>query len=304
MSKQAASSAEMPAPPSVSPATNIFQMDFHVNDVQLWQLPNGGDCIDTDPTGIEFRYLDKVHVRIDHDECRKGTGQNCMFTLATQPAVDDGPIRIEVFKRPLCPGEQISVGTGEIAIDAAFEKIFREIGEDAVPSFPKSDVYKAWYPLQAMIRPTPPAPAVTDDGVDAAAVADAAPVAPVADAADVADVAAIPDATTAVTDVADPAVIAEVVELPEPVPVHVGVVCVRLRLTCFGPMIVMPSGPMKKRKCEIIVPDKQQRQQQLEQQQQEQQTDDHIPCDKIFECVCPATVCAAIGSRKRRRNNS
>lgn len=287
MSQQpAASSTEGSAPPSAPPAANIFQMEFHVNDVQLWQLPNGGDCIDTDPTGVEFRYLDAVHVRIDHDECRKGTGQSCMFTLATRPTADDGPIRIAVFKRPLCPGEQISVGTGEIAIDAAFEKIFREIGEDAVPSFPKSDVYKAWYPLQTMCQPTLPPPVVVDDGVDATAAADGTEAA--------ADAAATTDGTAA-TEAAEAAATTEVVELPDPVPVHVGVVCVRLRLTCFGPKIIMPSAPPKKRKCEIIEP---------QQPQRQQQTEDYVPCDQIFECVCPATACAAIGRRKRRRTNS
>lgn len=254
-------------------ATNIFQLEFHVNDLQLWQSPNDDSCIDSDPIGIEFRYLDSVRVRIDPEECGTGTGQNCMFTLDTQPTSDDGPISIVVFKRPLCPaGEQISIGSGEIVIDAAFEKIYREIGEDAVAAFPKSDVYKAWYPLLRMHQPV----AVEDD-VDAVEVA--------------AVLAAIAseEATNAVEAV-EPT---DVVDMPDPVAVHVGVVCVRLRLTCFGPYICMPSAPLKALKCKT----------KTQQLKEKKQTDGHIACDEIFKCVCPATLCPPIGRRKRRRPN-
>lgn len=109
-------------PPS-RPA-NIFLMEFIVDDLQMFQLP--GDVIDSDPSAVEFRFLDSVFVSIDESEicsAARSNGKNCLFTLADRPSAAT-PVRIEVLKRP--EGSlPIPIGYGEIAIDKAFENLFR-----------------------------------------------------------------------------------------------------------------------------------------------------------------------------------
>lgn len=246
-------------------------MEFHVEQLQMWQLPDDCDCIPSDPSRVEFHFADLVHVAIDHDASAAPLGKNCLFTMQTQPAAADGQVNVHVYKvlpdcRPM-PNSTVLIGSGELEVQRAFAKLYAQIAEieaqalaevpDPEKDFPVSEVTKAWYPLTAIVMVEAPLGEGEEEEEEATAeqvkykpppVPPRPPPPPPKALNPTRPGGQLEVQATgggAFSDV-DGEGEGEGEEWPTGPPmveqvVNVGMVCVRLRVTCFGTTIVLPS---------------------------------------------------------------
>lgn len=83
-------------PQSVQTTSKIFLMEFIVDDLRIWKLPQ--DVIESDPARLVFTYLDSVNVEIDKHEfdmACQNAGKNCLFTSDRRPTPET-PVSVKI----------------------------------------------------------------------------------------------------------------------------------------------------------------------------------------------------------------
>lgn len=252
-------------PPS-RPA-QIFLMEFIVDDLQMFKLP--GDVIDSDPANVEFRFLDSVFVSIDDSEiCSavRSNGKNCLFTLSERPSAAT-PVRIVVLKGPQ-RDPPIPIGYGEMVIDKPFENLFRMslpeddddedlVGEVGLCCLKSTEPINSSRGSKHTIGSKGTAASKSCDGT---APASSFPVSQVYKAWHQLQASPLSKSTTSV------------LSKSREYGGTVGVICVRLRITCFGQTIVSPFQYNKRKQSCAIRNDK-----------------FTIDCDQIFMPVVPSS---------------
>lgn len=91
MQTNRAQPTKQPAPqPPQPPQSKIFFLEFLVDYVNVWKLPD--DLVDNDETSIDFTYRDMVQVSMAEPDFGLDCGhhgRNCLFTLQEPPLADD-----------------------------------------------------------------------------------------------------------------------------------------------------------------------------------------------------------------------